>query len=175
MRGWLSGSAVESDLQLSVYYLHKLGTKFDVILCLGVYYHLFDPFYAFAQIRHCCHPDTVVVFEGDAFFGLLDSPAQSAALFGRNVRRAPRFVPDPATLRFLINAAYFTIASEAVYPLSDPAPDGLPRGVNRMLLVCRPCRCFNECHEYRPPFGLHQYDESSALPAHEWSSLYLGS
>ncbi len=171
----LLGSAVESDLQLSVYDLDKLGTKFDVIVCLGVYYHLLDPFYAFAQIRHCCHPDTVVVFEGDAFFGLLDSPAQSAALFGRNVRQAPRFVPDPATLRFLINAAYFTIASEAVYPLSDPAPDGLPRGVNRMLLVCRPCRCFNECHEYRPPFGLHKYDERSALPAHAWSSLYLGS
>jgi tRNA (mo5U34)-methyltransferase len=206
----LLGSAVESELQLSVYDLEKLGRKFDIVLCLGVYYHLFDPFYdrllqnpffreskrnrmqceyesereprsilqvphAFAQIRHCCHPDTIVVFEGDVFFGLIGSPTQSAALFSRNVRQAPRFVPDPDTLRLLINATYFTIASEAIHPLSDPAPDGAPRGVNRILLVCRPCRCANECHEYRPPFGLHQYDERSALPAHAWSSLFLGS
>jgi tRNA (mo5U34)-methyltransferase len=171
----LLGSAVESDLQLSVYDLEKVGRKFDIVLCLGVYYHLFDPFYAFAQIRHCCHPDTIVVFEGDVFFGLIGSPTQSAALFSRNVTQAPRFVPDPDTLRLLINATYFTIASEAIHPLSDPAPDGAPRGVNRILLVCRPCRCANECHEYRPPFGLHQYDERSALPAHAWSSLFLGS
>ena len=32
---------------------------------------------------------------------------------------------------------------------------GLP-DVNRMLLVTRACICANECHEYRPPFGLHQ-------------------
>jgi tRNA (mo5U34)-methyltransferase len=171
----LLGSAVESDLQLSVYDVHKLGTKFDIILCLGVYYHLFDPFYAFAQIRHCCHPDTVVVFEGDVFFRLIESPSQSAALFSRNVRQAPRFVPDPDTLRLMINATYFTITSEAVFPLSDPTPDGSLRGANRMLLVCQPCRRANECHEYRPPFGLHQYDERSALPAHAWSSLFLGS
>ena len=48
-------SGVESDLQLSVYDLDRLDSKYDVILCLGVYYHLFDPFYAFAQIRHRCH------------------------------------------------------------------------------------------------------------------------
>jgi hypothetical protein len=36
-------SSVESDLQRSVYDLHAIGDTFDIILCLGIYYHLFDP------------------------------------------------------------------------------------------------------------------------------------
>jgi tRNA (mo5U34)-methyltransferase len=170
-------SNVQSDLQLSVYDLtKKLNTKFDIILCLGVFYHLLDPFYAFAQIRHCCHRDTIAVFEGDVFFGLVESPVQSAALFGRNVRTAPRFVPDPDTLRLLLNATYFTISSEAVLALSNSPDENAPlRGVNRMLLACRPSYHFNECHEYLPPFGLHQYDDRSSLPPNKWSDLYIGS
>src|SRR5438128_1502203 len=46
-------SSVEADLDLSVYALDRLQRKFDVILCLGCFYHLIDPFYAFTQIRHC--------------------------------------------------------------------------------------------------------------------------
>jgi tRNA (mo5U34)-methyltransferase len=61
----LLNSAIEINTNLSVYRLSELQTKFDIILCLGVYYHLIDPFYAFAQIRHCCHDNTIVVFEGD--------------------------------------------------------------------------------------------------------------
>ena len=172
----LLASRIEADLDMSIYDLDaKIREKFDIILCLGVFYHLLDPFYAFSQIRHCCHPDTIVVFEGDVFFGLVDSPVQSAALYGRNVRRAPRFVPDPETLRLLINATYFSIDSEAVFALSNSANETVPpRGVNRMLLVTRARICANECHEYRPPFGLHQYDTRAALPPHKWSSLYIG-
>lgn len=172
----LLASTIQSDLERSVYDLHpKIQEKFDIILCLGVFYHLLDPFYAFAQIRHCCHPDTIVVFEGDVFFGLVNSPVQSGALYGRNVRRAPRFVPDPETLRLLINLTYFSIDSEAVFALSNSTSEPVPQGVNRMLLVTRACICTNECHEYRPPFGLHQYDTRTGLPAHKWSSLYIGS
>ena len=173
----LLASRIEADLETSIYDLpRKLQEKFDIILCLGVFYHLFDPFYAFAQIRHCCHPDTIVVFEGDVFFGLMDSPDQSAALYGRNVRRAPRFVPDPETIRLLVNATYFSIDSEAVFALSSSTTETIPSpGVNRMLLVTRACICANECHEYRPPFGLHQYDTRAPLPPHNWSNLYIGS
>jgi tRNA (mo5U34)-methyltransferase len=168
-------SSVEYDLQTSAYDLGNLRRQFDIILCLGVYYHLFDPFYAFAQIRHCCNEDAVVVFEGDAFFGLVESQPQSAALYSRDVTQAPRFVPDPDTLRFLVNSAYFRITDEAVFPLATPTVEGSPpRGVNRMLLVCRPSRDHNECHVYRPPFGLQQYDARSSLQPERWSKLYVG-
>jgi len=60
----LYGSSVSVNLNLSVYELASLNQQFDIILFLGVYYHLFDPFYALAQIRHCCHSDTVVLMEG---------------------------------------------------------------------------------------------------------------
>ena len=127
-------SSVEANLNLSVYNLQILGTKFDIILCLGVFYHLYDAFYAFAQIRHCCHPDSIVIFEGDVFFELLESASQSAALYSRNVRQAPRFVPDPETLRLFVNAAYFEILSETVFDLSPVSENTPRRGVNRMLL-----------------------------------------
>jgi hypothetical protein len=92
------------------------------------------------------------------------------------VRRAPRFVPDPDTLRFLINASYFDIIAESVFPLSKSMSEDLPpRGVNRMLLVCRPFRGTNACHEYQAPFGLHKYDARSDLPPNKWSDLYAGS
>jgi len=163
-------STVESDLQLSVYELDKLNSKFDIVLCLGVYYHLLDPFYAFSQIRHKCHDDSVAIFEGDTYFGLIETPAQFAALYGRDLRKAPRFVPDPNALRFLLNSAYFEIIAEAVLPLTKPASENTPpTGFNRILLVCRPTRVLNDCHWYQPPFNLRQYDERNDLPADQWS------
>ena len=85
-----------------------------------MFYHLLDPFYAFAQIRHRCHEHSIVVFEGDAFFGLIETPDQSAALYGRDVRKASSFVPDLDTLRFFFDAAYFKVNAELVFPLSEP-------------------------------------------------------
>jgi tRNA (mo5U34)-methyltransferase len=49
----LLSSRVEIKQDQSVYELAQLGRTFEVILCLGVYYHLLDPFYALTQIRHC--------------------------------------------------------------------------------------------------------------------------
>src|SRR6478672_591627 len=58
----LGSQRVEINPNLSVYDLSSyLGQRFDVVLCLGVYYHLFDPFYAFAQLRHCSHENSLVV------------------------------------------------------------------------------------------------------------------
>jgi len=163
-------SGVDSNLQLSVYDLDRLNSKYDVILCLGVYYHLFDPFYAFAQIRHRCHDNSIVIFEGDAFFGLTETPDQSAALYSRDPRKAPRFVPDPKTLRFLLNSAYFEIVAEYMFPLSQSEREDAPlTGVNRMFLVCRAARGLNNCHLYQPPFSLKQYDDRRDLPPRNWS------
>jgi tRNA (mo5U34)-methyltransferase len=170
----LLNSSVESDLQLSIYDLCRLDTKFDIILCLGVLYHLLDPFYGLVQIRHRCHPNSIIILEGDVFFGLIESREQSAALYSRDVRRAPRFVPDPDTLRFLVNATYFTITTESVFPLSTTTDAEILRGVNRMLLACQPFYGRNMCHEYQPPFGLKEYDSRAGVTPERWSDLYLG-
>jgi tRNA (mo5U34)-methyltransferase len=168
-------SSVEVDLQRSVYDLNFLREKFDIVLFLGVYYHLFDPFFALSQIRHRCHEKTVVVIEGDAFFGLdgflglMEKSNQSSALYSRDLRKAPRFVPDPETLRFLINAAYLKIETEAVHPLTESDTNGgLPRGVHRILLTCSPLNGLNNCHVYQPPFDLSRYDSRYGLPPDQW-------
>ena len=74
-----------------------------------------------------------------------------------------------------MNAAYFDIITESVLPLSEPMSEGVPpRGVNRILIVCRPFNGLNRCHEYQPPFGLKEYDSRSGLPPEGWSDLYAG-
>jgi tRNA (mo5U34)-methyltransferase len=161
----------EVNQSLSIYELAGLGRKFDIILCLGVYYHLLDPFYALAQIRHCCHEQTIVVLEGDvARYGVR---ADTACLpFGDAT--APLFVPSVRTLDKLLMATYFQVESQAFL---NPAwrawansawrkvsrTSGLP-AVDRAVTICQPFRGANTLHDYRPPFGLHQYDDRFAVP-----------
>ena len=60
----LLNSSIEVNQNLPVYELASLNRTFDIILCLSVYYHLVDPFYAFAQLRQCCHPGTMLDARG---------------------------------------------------------------------------------------------------------------
>ncbi len=97
----LLGSKIEIDLNRSIYNIGGRGQKFDVILCLGVYYHLHDPYYAFSQLRHCCHEDTVVLIEGNIANHL---PALTARCkFGD---QANEFCPELAYLVQLLRATY---------------------------------------------------------------------
>jgi tRNA (mo5U34)-methyltransferase len=97
----LLNSKIEINQQMSVYRLASMGRKFDVILFLGVYYHLHDPFYALSQIRHCCHENTVV---------LIDGPVSNSDLNGGAVfelrNRKEEFLPTPSALDQLLQAAY---------------------------------------------------------------------
>ncbi len=167
----LLNSKVEVNQSLSVYELSGLGRKFDIVLCLGVYYHLLDPFHALAQIRHCCHDETVVVLEGDmARFGLR---ADTVCLpFGDAT--APLFVPTVRSFERLLTATYFQQQSQAfLNPASRAWANSVWRrlsrrsalpAVDRAVTVCRPFRGGNPLHDYRPPFGLHQYDDRFATP-----------
>ena len=161
----LLGSSVETNTNLSVYDIAELKTKFDIVLCLGVYYHLIDPFYAFAQIRHCCHDSTIVVFEGDVTM----DPYSGAATFNFHDSSQARFRPSPTTLSGMVEAAYFGISSRTylVPPSGSPKLAGLIQrarrafyrvAINRIMLVCAPFRGPNGCFWYRPPFRLHCYD-----------------
>jgi tRNA (mo5U34)-methyltransferase len=182
----LYGSTIDINTKLSVYDLTKLQARFDIILCLGVYYHLIDPFYAFAQIRHCCHEHSIVVFEGEVRSGLPpESGIYRTGIYNFSDSSDARFRPTPILLAGLLEAAYFTIEFQAFLRrqyLQAPSAgyrnrlerairafktdDGKQRD-NRVLLLCRPYRGENRCFWYRPPFGLHHYDTRWADDARE--------
>lgn len=169
-------SRVEIDQRVSVYELAGLGRKFDIILLLGVYYHLFDPYHALAQIRHCCHADSLVLIEGNEALGL---PAKAAML--DLDQRTSRFLPTREALEDLLRAAYFKVevAHAMDFPLERPswgwrlrmaarailgdragvaALTGPLLAARRVFLRCTPFNGVNVAHDYRPPFGLQVYD-----------------
>ena len=178
-------SAVEVRQDLSVYELASLDRRFDIIMCLGVYYHLLDPFLAFAQIQHCCHANSTVLLEGNL-------PA--AGMHRDEVRYVfghpgSLFLPSAPAFDGFLQAAYLRARSQArlstiVPPLRSVATraawvvwDGFhrhvisrfPRGrppVDRAFTVCLPFEGVNNLHPYEPPFGLGRYDDRfrSTLP-----------
>src|SRR5262249_24121703 len=110
----LFGSAVEVNLGLSVYNLASLRRTFDVILFLGGYYHLHDPFYAPAPVRQCCHADTLVLMEGN------EAPARrpGTALYDF-ADHASEWLPSRGALEQHLRATYFTVEGRATL---EPAP-----------------------------------------------------
>ena len=189
----LLSSRVRTETRTSVYELASLGQKFDVVLMLGVYYHLVDPFYAFAQLRHCCHSETVVCIEGNESTGL---PENTAIL---DLSQGPgKFNPTAGYLDQMLRAAYFNVSARrfleprlakpqisskwrwrmwrkalfgSVDEVRDMAtavvtPPGWLQTVRRTFLTCRAVEAENSVHVYPPPFGLHVYDPRfNASPA----------
>lgn len=166
----LLGSMIETNTDVSVYDLGKLNRTFDVILCLGVYYHLVDPFHAFAQIRHRCHEGSLVVFEGDVTTGMRPHTAQ----INLSDPSMPVFVPTLDCLVSLLKAAYFEPVSQLFFnPITPWTPKQrlkvyaeaitgkhgrLPHRMTRAVTICRPVELANVLHAYKPPFGLADYD-----------------
>jgi tRNA (mo5U34)-methyltransferase len=154
----LLGSKVEYDLSRSIYDLAALGRRFDVIFFLGVYYHLLDPIYALAQLRHCCHDSTTVIVEGDVSVGWIPD----GIVYRGDLGTGPRFVPGLNALTSMLRLAYFDIERDAMLDHYELIGERMPRKpvarVNRALRVCRPVVVKNDYHWYRPPFGLAQYD-----------------
>lgn len=172
----LLGSAVEVNQRLPVYALATLGRRFDLILFFGVYYHLFDPFHALAQIRHCCHRDTLVLIEGNEALGLL--PGAAVHDFHNYTSR---FTPTREALhhllrRLLLGGGCHAAGRGVARPpgLALARADG-PAGVTRLaprhgallpplyaarrvFLTCVPFEGVNDVHRNSPPFGLHVYD-----------------
>lgn len=159
----LFGSGIEVRQDVSIYGLESLGRRFDVILCLGVYYHLLDPYLAFAQIRHCCRPNAVVVLEGDAWRNVL---REEVAVHRIGDSALPTFLPTVALLEALLEAAYLRVRSSRwrvpAVPFSLRALTRRwrrqPVTPDRICLTCVPFEGENRRHPYRPPFGLHGYD-----------------
>jgi tRNA (mo5U34)-methyltransferase len=150
----LLGSRVEIREDVPVYELAGLGRTFDVVLCLGVHYHLWDPLFALTQIRHCCHPGTLVVVEGElAWAGMQPFEARYfASAWQECVLSAP-------LLERFLRLAYLRVDEQVwMHPVVAGEAAAAPR-IDRSLLVCRPFAGTNPLYTYRPHFGLHRYDE----------------
>jgi tRNA (mo5U34)-methyltransferase len=163
----LLGSRIEIDQAVSIYELQRLGRTFDIVICFGVYYHLYDPFYAFAQLRHCCHEGTRVLLDGDVGrSGLRDDEIRCHF----SDSRLSTFVPSLAAFEALLTAAYFSVRSHAWLNARRKAmSSGIPAHALRLLLnrpsidraftICEPFTGANALHPYAPPFGLSAYDD----------------
>jgi tRNA (mo5U34)-methyltransferase len=158
-------SRVEVKQDQSIYQLTQLGQTFDIILCFGVYYHLLDPLHAFAQIRHCCHPGSLVLLEGDIGLGLHGNEV----LYSFSNSRNPTFLPSPLALKNLLEAAYLHVQAQTwlqprcgVKAIAKRLLRG-KRASERVFSVCAPFEGVNPLHEYEPPFGLKVYDERFGL------------
>jgi tRNA (mo5U34)-methyltransferase len=126
----LLNSRIEINPRVSVYELGSLGRTFDIVLFLGVYYHLVDPYHAFAQVRQCCHAKTEVYIEGNETREL---PA-SAAVFNPEVPGS-KFLPETECLRSMLRAAYLSVGADAYLA---PPPTALARiGWCWRLWMCR--------------------------------------
>ncbi len=123
-------SKIDIDLGLSIYDVGNRGKKYDVILCLGVYYHLHDPYYALSQLRRCCHENTVVLLEGNVANYLPENTARVNLADQQN-----EFFPTEGYLRQLLAANYLKpVSADMLHPLHlDPEelakrPPPGPRG-----------------------------------------------
>lgn len=67
-------------VQASVYDMTKVLTeKFDMILFLGVYYHLKHPLLAFEQIHHLLNDDGILLIEGECLRNYAPIPGDKEA------------------------------------------------------------------------------------------------
>ena len=147
-------SNIEIRQDVSIYDLTSVGGPFDIILCLGVFYHLHDPLYAFAQLRHCCHRDSLVVLEGSLARSGLDHNV--VHLF-----HSPwlEFLASRSALHSLAQASYFSVLRhEWMRPADLFPPEDGELTVDRALLICQPFSDRNDLYQYRPLHGLHAYD-----------------
>jgi tRNA (mo5U34)-methyltransferase len=176
----LKRSAVELRRDVSVYELERIEQRFDVVLMLGVYYHLHAPFAAFAGMRAlCAGDDSVALVEGEC---IRDEEESYARVSLDNA--GAKFVPTLRLLREMLEACYFSVEG-SVFLSEDRIGDRLalsptdellelaanavkarqhgevprtPESSDRVFLCLRPVRNENRHHRYKPPFGLHRFD-----------------
>ena len=144
-------SNIEVRQDVPIYNLASLDRKFDIILCLGVFYHLRDPFYGFTQLRHCCHSNSVVFLEGEVGH---DKAEENAVYYPCTLPL--ECLPGESGIKNLLQSAYLRVESfRWMRPTLDLEHD-------RAFIVCRPFAGTNEMYPYKPHFGLHIYDDRFA-------------
>jgi tRNA (mo5U34)-methyltransferase len=153
------GSRVRYLGDVSIYHLDRLDRRFDIILCLGVFYHLTHLMLALTQLRHAVAPGGTVIIEGAAIqdhkkssMDFLYGPDDGGGGTLEPERCDPSnwSIPTIRCLHDMLNACYFEV------PRLHFHPPQLLRG--RVLMEARPVEFANPQHIYRPPFQLDRYD-----------------
>ncbi len=131
------GSRAHYDPALSVFDVERLGvTDFDVVLFLGVYYHLKDPLLALARIRQVMRPGAILVVEGEA---IDDDRARYARFFYHTHHGGDHsnwWVPTVACLREWVECSFFDILSlynVARDPLTDSRVEAAKKLAKRWI------------------------------------------
>ena len=169
----LLNSKVEINQSVSIYEASKLNRTFDIILCLGVYYHLVDPFAGFAEVRHLMHENSIAIFEGDATLEL----RPDTYYWDMSDSSKSCFVPTQWGLNHMLKTAYMDVTSQRwmrppqglminVYPAhlvgamgaKDPSEFKTLRHREHIITVTKPFSGENPLHPYKPPFNLSRFD-----------------
>ena len=186
----LKDSSVNLRPDISVYDIDEAleGQKFDIILMLGLYYHLHAPYLAFAKVRHLCHADTIVFIEGPCY----RDEKTDRALLRLDDPDKSKFVPNVKVLKDMLQSCYFEPVSTTFLDQNEylsvvkqlPTDDvmdlvsaavkrqksadanndtkkiaAIEEKTDRIFIMARPFTGKNKRHLYRAPFGLDQYDQ----------------
>jgi len=108
----LLGSRARYVPDLSAFDVARLGVRdFDVVLYLGVYYHLRDPLLSFARLRQVMRTGAVLLVEGQ----VIDAPEAYARFFYREHYLGDRsnwWIPTIPCLREWVESSFFEIEEE---------------------------------------------------------------
>jgi tRNA (mo5U34)-methyltransferase len=131
------GSRAHYEPDLSVYNVARLGvTDFDVVLFLGVYYHLKDPLLALARLRQVMRPGAILVVEGEV---IDDDRARYARFFYHTHHGGDHsnwWVPTVACLREWVECSFFdvrTLYNVARDPLTGSRVEAVKKYVKRRI------------------------------------------
>jgi tRNA (mo5U34)-methyltransferase len=135
------GSKIAYRGDVSAYDVAALGQRFDIVLFLGVYYHLTHPMYAITQVRHALLPGGEMVIEG----GAIDDLDRSYLEFYYGYEGPEPYRADPSNwvvptrrcLRDMVCANYFEILDEDFlpHPLPPPPPLSAANRIGRRLVT----------------------------------------
>ena len=157
-------SKVEYNGDISVYDIASLGKRFDIVLFLGVLYHLTYPMYALTQIRHVVDRNGFVVVESGVIED--DERAYLDFYYGSEDGREPYRRMDPSNwvlptrrcMRDMLKANYFDIRNEDSILHPDDAIKLAPRKLTKtehliQSVVRRICNRYSVPLERDPRYG----------------------
>jgi tRNA (mo5U34)-methyltransferase len=127
------GSQARYEPNLSVYDVERLGvTDFDIVLFLGVYYHLKDPLLALARLRRVMRPGAILVVEGEV---IDDDRANYARFYYHQRYRGDEsnwWIPTVACLREWVECSCFAI--DSLYnAVRDPLSGGRAEALKKLI------------------------------------------